>query len=116
MGKTILVVEDDEEVRRVYEAVLREFGQVRVAGTLAQARGQLDGVDLIILDYHLRGETASFADIVAALRPAAPVLLCSGIPDPRIRALGVELGVAGYWNKGSGLELLHKKVSAILNT
>lgn len=116
MDKTILVIEDDEEVLRVYKAVLSEFGRVRVAPNMAKARGLLDGVNLIILDYHLEHETASFQEIVAELQPIAPILLCSGIPDPAIRAQGKNLGVTGYWNKGTGLETLRVKVKAALGS
>lgn len=115
MDKTILVIEDDDEVLRVYKAVLSEFGRVRVAKNMAQARDLLDGVDLIILDYHLEHEKASFQDIVPELRPIAPILLCSGIPDPAIRAQGKDLGVAGYWNKGAGFEALRAKVRSTLS-
>lgn len=114
MAKTILVVEDDDEVRRVYQTVLGEFGEVRAAADLAQARGQLAGVDLIVLDYHLRGENATFAEALTELRASAPVLVCSGMPDPRVPAQGAELGAIGYWNKGSGLDLLRKKVRLAL--
>jgi DNA-binding response OmpR family regulator len=114
-NKTILVIEDDAEVLRVYKTVLGEFGQVRAAQTMAEARQLLDGVDLIILDYHLEHETASFQEIVPELRPVAPILVCSGIPDPAIRAQGKDLGVAGYWNKGAGFELLRSKVRAVLS-
>jgi DNA-binding response OmpR family regulator len=113
--KTILVIEDDAEVLRVYKAVLGEFGQVRTAQTMTEARQLLDGVDLIILDYHLENETATFQEIVPELHPVAPILVCSGIPDPAVRAQGKDMGVAGYWNKGAGFEMLRSKVRAILS-
>lgn len=114
MNKTILVIEDDEEVLRVYKAVLGEFGQVRLTKSMAEARGQLDGVDLIILDYHLGSERTSFQEIVQELKPVAPILLCSGIPNPAIRAEGKDLGVAGYWNKGAGFDALRLKIRTAL--
>ncbi len=114
MNKTILIIEDDQEVLRVYKTVLSQFGQVRVAQNMEQARPQLEGLDLIILDYHLRGEKTSFEDIVPELKPFAPILLCSGNPDPSVVALGKSLGVVGYWNKGTGLEALKRKVTPLL--
>lgn len=114
MSKTILLIEDEEEVLRVYKAVLAEFGTIRVARNMEEARPQLAGVDLFILDFHLHEEKTSFQDIVAELKPLAPVLVCSGVPDPRILALGKELGVAGYWNKGAGMEALRAKVKTVL--
>lgn len=114
MSKTILLIEDDTEVLRVYKTVLSQFGPVRTAQDMAQARGQFEGVDLVILDYHLRNEKASFQDVVSELKPVAPILLCSGIPDPAIRAQGARFALAGYWNKGTGLEALVAKVKSIL--
>lgn len=114
MNKTILLIEDDDEVLRVYKAVLAEFGTLRVARNMDEARPQLAGVDLFILDFHLREEATSFQDIVGELKPLAPVLVCSGVPDPRILALGKQLGIAGYWNKGAGFDALRTKVKAAL--
>lgn len=116
MAKTILIIEDDVEVLRVYKTVLAEFGPVRGAHDMAQARSQLEGVDLIILDYHLKHEKTRFQDIVQELKPVAPILLCSGIPDPALLALGASLGLSGYWNKGSGVLALREKVKAVLGT
>lgn len=115
MDKTILVIEDDEEVLRVYKVFLGKFGQVRIAQNMKQARGQLEGVDLIILDYHLRNEKTSFEACVEELKPHAPILLCSGIPDRSIPARGKDMGVVSYWNKGTGLEVLSSKVQSVLH-
>ena len=115
MRKNILVIEDDAEVLRVYTTILAEFGAVRTAETMAQARPQLQGIDLIILDYHLKNETMKFEDIIAELKPVAPILVCSGISGTQIREIGARLGVAGYWNKGLGLEGLRTKVRTILS-
>lgn len=116
MKKIILAIEDDEEVLRVYQTLFRDSAEVRVARTLAQARELLAGVDLILLDYHLRDDTVGFEDRLIELRDKAPVLVCSGLPDPRVPALGVGLGAVGYWNKGTGLETLRRKVQALLGT
>lgn len=115
MRKNILIIEDDAEVLRVYAALLAEFGTVRMAEAMAQARPHVRGIDLVILDYHLKNETMKFEDIIIELKPVAPILVCSGIPDPQIREIGARLGVAGYWNKGQGVDGLRQKVRAIFS-
>lgn len=115
MSKRLLVIDDDAEVLRVYKAVLDELGEVRTATNLEQARQQLDGLDLILLDYRLKSEQLSFEQIVEELRPVAPILLCSGMPDPALRGLGERLGLAGYWNKGAGFVSLRDKVLTALS-
>lgn len=114
MGKVILVIDDDEEVLRVYKTVLSDFAQVKVAQDMSQARTQLDGVDLILLDYYLRKGEISFQDIVPELKRVAPILVCSGTPDPAVRTLGLSLGAAGYWHKSTGFVALREKVQAVL--
>ncbi len=114
MNKTILVIEDDEQMVRLYQTALSRFGEVRVANSLAQARTQLQGLDLIVLDYHLEDETIRFQDMVPELKQHAPVLLCSGVFDPRVPAMGQGLGVVGYWNKVDSLDALFQLVAKAL--
>jgi DNA-binding NtrC family response regulator len=59
---TILVVEDDAGIRRMIELALTTAGYaVRAAD--GAARVDVDGVDVVILDIRLRGQSA--ADLVA---------------------------------------------------
>lgn len=104
--KKLLVIEDDEDMASLYQTVLKQFGEVRVAASMAQARELLQGVDLILLDYYLEGEAMKFQDLVPELKQHAPVLLCSGVFDPQVPAMGAALGAAGYWNKTEPLENL----------
>ena len=78
MDKTILAIDDDESMLVFYKAILNEFGAVRVAINLQEARELLEGVDLIILDFNLAKDPERFQQIVPELKNVAPVLLCSG--------------------------------------
>ena len=114
MSKTILVIDDEQKMLDFYRAVLSEFGQVKTALNLSDARSQLSGVDLIILDFVLDQDTDKIQDIVPELKKTAPVLLCSGLQEPGVPAIGDQLGVDGYWNKGTDHEGLRSLVKSVL--
>lgn len=115
-NRIILAIDDDADMLEYYQAALAGLGQVRTAGGLKDARPQLQGVDLIILDFHLQDDQETFQKIVPELRKSAPVLLCSGVQDERVPILGDALGTIGYWNKADGLQKLHALVHAALKT
>ncbi len=115
MNKTILAIDDDELMLAFYRCVLAEFGTVKTALNLNEARRQMDGVDLILLDFYLENDKELFQQIVPELRKKAPVLLCSGVQDERVSGIGAALGVAGYWNKGAGHDKLLALVKSVLD-
>lgn len=116
MGKCILAIDDDEAILAFYKAVLAGRGEVRTARSLAEARPQLAGVDLILLDFDLRNDQVMFKDVMQELKAKAPILLCSGVQDPRVPPVGAALGAVGYWNKQSGREALASLVDSTLET
>ena len=116
MNKVILAIDDDQNMLKFYQAALAEFGTVRTASSMPEARKQLNGVDLIILDFYLERDPDFFQDVVPELKKAAPVLLCSGIQEIGVPAMGAALGVAGYWNKGSDHEKLLSLVRSALTS
>ena len=115
MNKIILASDDDELMLAFYQSILAEFGTVRMALTLDKARQQMDGVDLILLDFYLEDDQELFQQIVPELKKTAPVLLCSGVQDERVSGIGASLGVAGYWNKGAGHDKLLALVKSVLD-
>lgn len=115
MNKTILAIDDDELMLTFYQSILAEFGTVRTALSLAEARRQMDGVDLILLDFYLEDNQGLFQQIVPEMKKAAPVLLCSGVQDERVSGIGAALGVDGYWNKGAGHDKLLALVRSVLD-
>lgn len=114
MDKTILAIDDDKEMLGFYRTVLAEFGQVRTASNLNEARTQREGVDLIILDFYLEHDRETLQEIVPELKKTAPVLLCSGVQNLEVPAFGASLGIAGYWNKGADLDSLRALVKTVL--
>lgn len=115
MNKTILAIDDDELMLAFYQSVLAEFGSVRTALNLAAARRQMDGVDLILLDFYLEDDAELFQQVVPELKKTAPVLLCSGVQDERVSGIGAALGIDGYWNKGTGHDKLLALVRSVLD-
>lgn len=115
LGKTILAIDDEGSMLSFYKITLTEFGSVRTAANLQEARKQLDGVDLIILDFYLEHDKDLFQEVVPELKKAAPVLLCSGVQELGVSTLGAELGIAGYWNKSSDYGKLLTMVRSVLD-
>ena len=115
MKKIILAIDDDPDMLKFYRTFLGEFGEVRTASGLAEARKQIDRTDLIILDFYLERDAELFQEVVPELKKIAPVILCSGVQDLEVPVLGAALGVAGYWNKGANHEALRETVGSVLN-
>ena len=81
----VLIVEDEEQVRVLAEAIIRELGhETLTAGTAEQALavvGERADVDLLFTDIGLQQDTEAglqLARDVAARRPALPVLYTTG--------------------------------------
>lgn len=99
----VLLVEDHVTFREPLAFMLDrepEFEVVAQAGSLAETRGLLDGVDLAIVDLDL--PDGSGADLVGELRaanPGAMVLVLTGSADREAYARAVECGAAGVLHK-----------------
>ena len=115
MTKTIMAIDDDKDMLVFYQAILADLGQVRTALNLTEARKQMDGVDLIILDFNLEQDKETIQEIVPELKKVAPVLLCSGIQELGVPVIGVESGIDGYWNKSNDHGKLRSLVKAFLS-
>lgn len=115
MMKTILAIDDDKDMLSLYQTILADLGQVRTALNLTEARKQLEGVDLIILDFYLKQDKDYIQEIVPELKKIAPILLCSGIQELSVPVIGAEYGVAGYWNKSADHDKLRSLVKSLLS-
>ena len=99
----VLLVEDHVTFREPLAFMLdREAGfeVVAQAGSLAEARGLVGGVDLAIVDLDL--PDGNGADLVGELRAANPrgmVLILTGSADRETHARAVERGAAGVLHK-----------------
>jgi two-component system cell cycle sensor histidine kinase/response regulator CckA len=87
VDKTVLVVEDDDQVRRVVCRVLRAEGYCVIETRhVAEASGVIDDlgrtVHLVLTDVVMPGgDGVTFADHVETARAHLPVLLMSGYTD-----------------------------------
>ncbi len=103
--ETILVVEDEENVRRMVETALRAkgytvYGAASGPEAIRLARGFPGRIDLLVTDVvlpELNGK--EIADRLRATRPDLKVLFCSGYTDNAIVRRGV---------LREGVEFLHK--------
>lgn len=95
VGRTALVVEDDEAVRRVIARVLRSYGFDIVeapdgAAAIDILGSRSGGVDIIISDMVMPGMTGlELRDAAGEIAPATPVLLVSGYSADVLAGHGV---------------------------
>ena len=86
MGRTILLVDDDDGVRMTYAVLLEDDGhRVIEAGTIGDARARIadTAVDVAVLDLNLRdGVGTSLAADLRARQPGAAIVLLSGADRP----------------------------------
>jgi signal transduction histidine kinase/CheY-like chemotaxis protein len=106
-GTRVLVLDDEEAVRRGMETLLRAFGcQVRTAGCISEAVMQCRHMtpDILLVDLRLRGDENGIAAIeeLRSTRPALPAILVSGDTAPDRLQDAHRAGIA----------MLHKPVSA----
>jgi two-component system, cell cycle sensor histidine kinase and response regulator CckA len=120
--EAILVVEDEDSVRRLVTRVLTGLGyRVRAAHSGKQALGLLTAseapVDLVLTDVILPGglQGDQLAQEVKALRPDLPVLFMSGYPrDAIVHAGRLDLGV-DYLQKPFTPDSLGRYVRGVLD-
>ena len=78
---TILLVEDHQDTREMYQTLLEQAGYTVVAiatPRTAVQRLELMKADLVIMDLGLRGEGFSVAAQIAALSPAPKLMAVTG--------------------------------------
>ncbi|KQT11464.1 ATP-binding response regulator [Ramlibacter sp. Leaf400] len=105
-GTRVLVLDDEEAVRKGMETLLQAYGcQVRLAGSVAEAVAQCESMapDILLVDLRLRGQESGIEAIerLRALHPGVPAILISGDTAPdRIKDA-----------HDGGIALLHKPVA-----
>lgn len=100
MGKTILVVEDDSQVRRLYARVLGGEGyELTMAECVADGCGLLarGSYDLVITDFQLGDGTA--AAVMEAARGTKTILVTGSIERAELEALARHYGLAAFFEK-----------------
>jgi cyclic di-GMP phosphodiesterase len=99
-GTQILVVDDDDQVRRIVTRILTSGGyECGSASTVAEARAELEvlAYPLVLCDVGMPGESG--LELVASLQDQASttaVVMISGHDDPTIASLASSRGAYGY--------------------
>jgi signal transduction histidine kinase len=96
-GLSVLVVDDELEIQRSLEGLLRQLGcELRCAAGLTQAMAHLDdgfAPDVLLVDHRLRGERGT--EVIARLRDRlgpVPALLVTGDTEPRLMQAARDAG------------------------
>ncbi len=114
---TILIVEDDPDIRRLVGELLRQDAfQVEVAGDAREMDSVLARLhpDLIILDQMLPGEDGLAVCRRLRARDTVPILMLTARSDEIDRVLGLEMGADDYVVKPFGPRELLARVRALL--
>jgi DNA-binding NarL/FixJ family response regulator len=103
--KRVLLVDDHTSFREMLCFVFErepEFEVVGQAGSLAEARSMLEGVDLAVIDLDLPdGDGMALIDALFTVNPRAAVLIVTASPDREVHARVVQAGAAGVLHKSA---------------
>jgi two-component system, OmpR family, response regulator len=116
-GKTILVVEDDRDIRILLADFLKREGfSVEVAEDSVAADRALGRMkpDLVILDLMLPGEDGLSICRRLRARAATPILMLTAKNDDVDRIVGLELGADDYLGKPFNPRELLARIRAVL--
>jgi len=113
----LLVVDDDTRIRNLLRQFLTENGfRVTVAGTAAEARRKLAGLDfdLLVLDVMMPGENG--VELTKSLRAKrdVPILMLTALSETDNRITGLEAGADDYLPKPFDPRELILRVNNIL--
>ena len=117
MGRTVLVVDDDESIQATLRDLLEDEGyQVLTANDGLDALDQLTPIlpDLILLDLMMpRMDGYAFVEELSrrGLRPAVPVIVLTA--DGNIRQKAMQVGAEGYAEKPFSLLTLLEQVERL---
>ena len=119
-GKSILLVDDDQEIRELLDIYLTRAGfQVRTVGDGAGFRRALDeqASDLLILDVMLPDEDGFSLCRWVRQHPRfaqIPIIMLTASSDETDRVIGLELGADDYLGKPFSPRELQARIKALL--
>ncbi|MEO4040818.1 response regulator transcription factor [Hoeflea sp. CAU 1731] len=114
---TILLVEDDPEIRRLVSTMMQHEGyRVEVASDGPKMDVVMQGVqpDLIILDLMLPGEDGLSICRRLRMTNTVPILMLTAKSEEVDRVIGLEMGADDYLSKPFGPRELLARVRALL--
>lgn len=117
LGKKIVIVDDDESIRKTFFLLLSRKYRVYLAadGEEALARFRNAGIDLIIADYRLPG--GSGLELIGELRRAGyrgEVIMVSAFPD-LIRLEDLQrLSISQFFVKPLDLTVFNRSIDSLL--
>ena len=101
----VLLVDDHTSYREMLCFVFErepEFEVVAQAGSLAEARSMLEGVDIAVVDLDLPdGDGTALIDALYTVNPHAVVLILTASPDREVHARALQAGAAGVLHKSA---------------
>ncbi len=104
----VLLVEDHASYREMLAFVFDgepEFKVVAQAGSLAEARSMLEGIDLAIVDLELPdGDGADLIDELRTVNSDGAVLVLTASTDREVHARAVQAGAAGVLHKSARIK------------
>jgi PAS domain S-box-containing protein len=120
--ETILLVDDEESIRRIGEDSLTQFGyKVMTAADGEQGldmyRRSREKIDLVVLDLIMPGIGGRRClNEILALEPAAKVIIASGYSSQGSRKEAIEAGAAEFIDKPYDIRQLLKSIREVLDT
>lgn len=117
MPKKILVVEDDFDIKTIISEVLKESGYLvedAIDGLMAVEMFRKDKFDLIILDIMLPKIDGFVVCEIIRKESNVPIIMLTALEEEEDQIKGFELNIDDYITKPFSINLLIKRVEAVL--
>ena len=108
MSRRVLVIEDEEKLRRVVQLQLQTSGyEVELAGTAEEGLALAERADLVLTDLRLPGMSGlAFLEKMHALRPGLPVVMMTAFGSVETAVDAMKKGAADFLVKPFSLDHL----------
>ena len=116
MSRRVLVIEDEEKLRRVVQLQLRASGyEVELAATAEEGLAAAERADLVLTDLRLPGMSGlDFLERMHALRPGLPVVMMTAFGSVETAVEAMKKGAADFLVKPFSLDHLTAVVDKAL--
>ncbi|OYW11518.1 MAG: two-component system response regulator, partial [Acidobacteriia bacterium 12-62-4] len=108
MNKRVLVIEDEERLRRVVQVHLSAAGfEVETAGSAEAAVPRLDWAGIVLTDLRLPGEDGlALVARIQSMRPGMPVVVMTAFGSVETAVAAMKAGAADFVQKPFSLDHL----------